>query len=154
MVNITNQKAIHYRLDRWGRAFRIFMPESVEDGDLRAEVRLGSSYGNCILADWVRYGGPPPRGRECCGATDLAENPIEIQTERAVMLISRTRPEIAWALRARWCGHGRVGVERFEIFEALAGQHSKRSFFEYTKQGEAMAFNLLFPNATRMSVAA
>ena len=120
---------------------------------LRVEARLGASYGNSILAEWVHYGGPPPRGRDCT-SIDLCDNPIEIQTEKAVMLIAQTRPEIAWALRARWCGHGRVGVERFEIFQVLAGDYSKRSFFEFTKTGEAMAFNLLFPRAARMRVAA
>lgn len=150
MVHITDQKAIHYRLERWGRAFRIWPGDHSDD---HAEAMLGSAYGNSILADWVRFGGPPPRGRDCTQA-DPQDNPIEQQTERAVMMIAKEREAIAWALRARWCGSGRIGVERFELFQALAGAYSKRSYFEFTKLGEAMAFNILFPNAERMRVAA
>lgn len=150
---ITDQKAVQYRLERWGRAFRIFNDDTAESDVTYFAGTDGVSYGNCILADWVKFGGPPPRGRECCGGVDLAENPIEQQTERAVMIIAKSHEHVAYALRARWCGAGRVGVERFELFQALSRtDYSKRSYFEFIQRGEAMVFPLLFPRA--MGVAA
>lgn len=154
MIRITDQKAVEYRLERWGRAFRIFN-EDVIEADTDARFFAGSdgvSYGNCILADWVKFGGPPPRGRECCGGVDLAENPIEQQTERAVMIIAKSHEHVAYALRARWCGAGRVGVERFELFQTLCRHdYSKRSYFEFIQQGHGMVFRLLFPNALEVA---
>lgn len=149
---ITDQKAVQYRLERWGRAFRIFHDDTAEAYARGTVAAGGVSYGNCILADWVKFGGPPPRGRECCGGVDLAENPIEQQTERAVMIVAKSHEHVAYALRARWCGAGRVGVERFELFQALC-QHDykKRSYFEFIQQGHGMVLRLLFPNAVAVA---
>lgn len=156
MINITDQKAIEYRLERWGRAFRIYPGDKSEEAAaLETEAELGRSYGNSILADWVKFGGPPPRGRECCGIDDPCDNPIEQQTERAVLIVAKTHQDIAWALRARWCGTGRIGVERFELFQALCRhEYSKRTYFELIQQGHAMTFALLFPKAGAQRAAA
>lgn len=152
MIHITEQKAVEYRLERWGRAFRIFHDAAAEAAARGTLAPAGVSYGNCILADWVKFGGPPPRGRECCGGVDLAENPIEQQTERAVMIVAKSHEHVAYALRARWCGSGRVGVERFDLFQALCRHdYSKRSYFDFIQQGHGMVFLLLFPNAVAVA---
>jgi hypothetical protein len=140
----TDQSVVEYRLERWGRAYPI--RTGVNDDD-RAEIDLGRAFGNCLLADWVKYQGPPPRGRDCSGE-DLAENPIEQQTERAVMIIAKTRPECAWALRARYCGRGRVGVERLELFGELSGtKYTRRQFYECIQSGCLLIAGILFKPA-------
>jgi hypothetical protein len=143
-MNVTEQAWIEYRLERWGRANRILV--RTEDYEDEAEAALGRAYGNCILAEWARYGGPPPKGRDCSGE-DPAENPIEQQTEMAVMQIAIENPDIAAALRARYCGRGRVGVERYEVFKVLAGDYSRATYFRAIQIGKDMAFRILKPLA-------
>lgn len=113
-------------LEQWGREFSL-------DQDMEP---LGHQSKN-ILQVMVEHDGEVP-GR-VTGFKPLYISPNAQMVEDCMLELWRAKCKpLVLCMRARWCGWGRVGVERYELAQALISQHcpdggherfSRRTFY-------------------------
>lgn len=114
---------VRRRLDAWGSEFRLD-----RDGDF-----LGFPSKNVLQVLHEHRGEIPERA---AGYKPLLIPPLEWQTETIVHGLNQASSHLAAALRAYYCGSGRVSVERLWTLEAMLGRSiSKRAFFTYHDMG-------------------
>lgn len=115
---------VRTRLDAWGHEFAYH----------RDRERLGHRSKDMLQVLIEHKGEMPPRPT---GFKPLEGDPLAQQIEDLVREIFQTDDKtIAWALRAYYCGNGRRGVERYELFLALVGRKvPKTAYFGYVQAG-------------------
>lgn len=114
---------VHFRLDCWGREFRL---------DRDCEI-LGHA-GKNMLAVLLEHKGEMPA--KPTGYKPLTIPHNEMQIEDIVRDIHLDVPILAAVLRAAYCGWGRQGVERLEIAERLSRRSlTRRQYYVYRDMG-------------------
>lgn len=104
------------RLESWGEAFAFHRDVEI----------LGHCSRNLLQVLIDHKGEMPARS---IGFKPLLIPPVELQTEDAVALVHSWDPDLAYVLRAYYCGSGRRRVERRELAEQLTGRSLKVSQF-------------------------
>jgi hypothetical protein len=114
---------VRTRLDEWGEVFAYH----------RDRELLGHRSKDMLQVLIEHKGEMPPR---CVGFKPLEVSNTAMQIEDVVRDIFHQDKQLAWALRAYFCGAGRRGVERYEFFKALTGRSiSRKTYFEYVDTG-------------------
>lgn len=104
-VRIT-EEAVRARLERWGVEFAFHR-------DLEP---LGHKSKDVLQVLNEHRGEMPPRAQ---GYAPEFVDRMALEIEELVARVHAESPEIAWALRAFYCGRGRRGVERLQLCQAL-----------------------------------
>jgi hypothetical protein len=100
-----------------------------------------------MLYDLEKFGGTIPR---VTGTKPEAYQQDAWVVEQAVAELAKEAPQIAWSLRAMWCGRGRRGVERYELAKALCGcSFSKSEFYLRCQLGFAHVARFILRKAQR-----
>lgn len=109
---------VRTRLDEWGEVFAYH----------RDREYLGHRSKDMLQVLIEHKGEMPPK---VVGFKPLEVSPTAMQIEDVVREVFRVDKQLAWALRAYYCGAGRRGVERYEFFKALIGRSlSRKAYFE------------------------
>lgn len=129
---------VRRRLDAWGQEFALH-----RDGEI-----LGHKSKDMLQVLIEHKGEMPPRPT---GFRPLTLPPAEMQIEDIVHGIAIEAPELAWVLRAYYCGSGRRRVERLALARLFLGRRiTARAYFDYHAQG----FDLVRDALQRMRNAA
>jgi hypothetical protein len=107
---------VRERLDHWGREFAFF-----RDWEL-----LGHKSKDMLAVLIEHAGEMPPRPT---GFRPFHVDLLAMQVEDCVREVFHAEPVPAWAIRAYYCGEGRRGVERYDLFRALAKSTASRSTY-------------------------
>lgn len=124
MISPGSDAVVRARLDDWGRVFCYD----------RAGELLGHFSKNMIQILIDHRGEMPPRAT---GYKPQEVPLLALEIEQIVTVIAHDAVEIAWALRAYYCGSGRRGVERLALAKALMQRRrlSRRAFYSLADAG-------------------
>lgn len=112
-------KIVEMRLEQWGREFAYH----------RDRVRAGGYRTKDMLQVLIEHKGEmPPRPT---GWKPEEVDLMALEIEDLVRELFHEQRDLAWVLRAFYCGNGRRGHERWEFFNALTGKRrSRRQYYD------------------------